>query len=130
MRDNQLPQTRVVTPSPSIYSQRGSSYARLGFIIARCFAAGFAFWATAKHPYSFYDLTRWVVFVTSCWGVFLCRRRLWPSAGLAYAVIGLVLNPLFPFRFARNTWHNLDIATGVILLISLAFSRPPVERKD
>jgi hypothetical protein len=107
------------------HPQHSSANARVGFIIARCVAAGFAFWATARHPYDFYILTRWVVFVTCCWGVFLCRHRLWPSIAPVYAVIGLVFNPLAPFHFARNTWHDLDIIAAVVLLVSLAFNRPP-----
>ena len=98
-----------------------------GFFIARCVAAGFAFWATARHPYAFFVLTRWVVFATCCWGVCLCLRKPWPSAMPAYAVVGLLFNPLFLFRFSRGTWHNLDIAAAMILLASLAFSRPPNE---
>jgi len=56
------------------------------------------------------------------------RNRLWPSFAPVYAVVGLVLNPLFPFRFARETWHNLDVAAGVLLLASLAFASPADEQ--
>lgn len=102
-----------------------SARVRLGFVILRCIAAGFAFYATAKHPYGFYMLTRWVVFLTCCWGLFLCRGRFWPSGAPAYAVVGLVFNPLFPFHFTRGTWHNLDIAAAIILLASLPFRHSP-----
>jgi hypothetical protein len=99
----------------------------VAFAFARVIAAGFALYATARHPYSFYVLTCWVVFVTCCWGIYLLHRRLWPSFAPAYAVVGLVLNPIAPFYFSRGTWHNLDIAAAVILLVSLVFSRPPDE---
>jgi hypothetical protein len=92
---------------------------RLAFIIARCVAAGFAFSATAKHPYSFYMLVRWIVFATCCWGIFSCRQRLWPSAAPVYILIGVVFNPLVPLHFARATWHNLDIAAALLFLASL-----------
>ena len=98
-------------------------YARAAFVIARCVAAGLALYATAKHPYNFYVLTRWVVFLTCCYGVWLYRSRLWSSFAPAYAVVGLVLNPLLPFHFARSTWHTLDIAAGVVLLASLLFDQ-------
>ena len=96
-----------------------STYSRLLFVIARCIAAGFAFYATAEHAYGFYILTRWVLSLTCCWGLFLCRRRLWPSIAPAYAVVGIVFNPLFSFHFSRGTWQNLDIVAAVILLASL-----------
>jgi hypothetical protein len=104
---------------------------RFGFMVARFVAAGFALWATARHPYSFYILTRWVVFVTCCWGVYRLRLRLWPSFAPAYAVVGLILNPIAPFHFSRGTWHNLDVAAAVILLASIPFDRarpsPPAD---
>jgi hypothetical protein len=94
---------------------------RLSFVVLRCVAAAFAIYATARHPYGFYVTTRWVVFVTCCWGLFLSRRHIWPSFALAYVIIGAVFNPVFPFRFARDTWHNLDIAAAILLLVSLLF---------
>ena len=100
------------------------SLPRVAFIILRLTAACFAFWATAKHPYAFYTVTRWVVFITCCWGVFWFVRRLWPSIAPAYAIVGLVFNPLFPFHFTRATWLVLDIAAGIILLATLPFRHP------
>lgn len=91
------------------------------FFIARCVAAGFALYATAKHPYNFYVLTRWVVFLTCCCGLWLNRSRLWPSFAPAYAAVGLIFNPILPFHFTRPTWHTLDIAAGAVLLASLLF---------
>ena len=102
-------------------------YARAAFVIARCVAAGFALYATAKHPYNFYVLTRWVVFLACCFGLWLNRNRLWPSFASAYGVVGLVFNPLLPFHFTRSTWHVLDITAGTVFLASLLFDRPPPE---
>jgi FtsH-binding integral membrane protein len=95
---------------------------RVGFIVLRCLAAALAFYATAKHPYSFYILTRWVVFFTCCWGLYLGSSRFWPSFAPAYIAVGLTFNPILPFHFQRSIWHNLDIAGGAILLFSLAFT--------
>ena len=95
---------------------------RIVFIVARCLAAALAFYATAKHPYSFYILTRWVVFLTCCWGLWLGRGRFWPSFAPAYIAVGLVFNPILPFHFHRSTWQTLDIAAGIKLLVSLAFT--------
>ncbi len=98
---------------------------RAAFIIARCVAAGFVFYATARHSYNFYIVTRWIVFITSCYGLWLSRSRFWPSFAAVYGVLAVLFNPLLPFHFARPTWHNLDIAAGVILLASLLFHCPP-----
>jgi hypothetical protein len=96
------------------------SVARVGFIMAQCLAAGFVFYATGKHPYSYYIITRWVVFIACCWGV-IGFRRLRGVAWPIYFAVGITFNPLLPFHFARVTWHNLDIAAGALLLFALAF---------
>jgi hypothetical protein len=92
-------------------------------VVARSLAAALAFYATTKQPYNFYIFTRWMVFLTCGWGLWLCWKRLWPSFAPGYFVVGLLFNPFSPFHFQRSTWHNLDIAAGVILLISMAFHR-------
>ncbi|MDD5138838.1 MAG: hypothetical protein PHY43_01095 [Verrucomicrobiales bacterium] len=100
-----------------------SPQVRITFMVVRCLAAALAFYATARQPYNFYIFTRWMVFLTCCWGLWLCRERIWPSFAPGYVVVGLLFNPLLPFHFQRATWHNLDIAAGIVLLISLAFHR-------
>ncbi len=97
--------------------------ARLWLVVLSCVAAGFAFSATGHHPYGFYTLTRWVVFLTACLGVFLFWSRFWKSPGPAYVVVGIIFNPLLPFHFQRATWHDLDIAAGAVFLLSLAFTQ-------
>ena len=76
---------------------------RTAFFFARCAAAGFAFYATAKHPYNFYIFTRWVVFATCCYGLWINRSRFWPSFAPAYLAVGLIFNPVLPFHFERST---------------------------
>jgi uncharacterized membrane protein YccC len=98
---------------------------RIAFILVRCLAAALAFYATGKHPYNFYILARWTVFLACCWGIWLGRARIWPSFAPAYMAVGLVFNPLLPFHFQRSTWHTLDIAVGIVLAVSLAFSPAP-----
>ena len=96
---------------------------RASFAIARFVAAGIAFYATAKHPYNFYTLTRWIVFAACCWGVFLCRGRALPFLAPAYIVVALTFNPILPFHFSRSTWQILDVAAGVFMLLSIAMHR-------
>jgi hypothetical protein len=93
------------------------------FILVRCLAAAIAFYATTRQPYDFYIFTRWAVFLTCCWGIWLCRGRIWPSFAPAYFVIGLVFNPLLPFHFQRSNWQVLDAVAGIVLLASIFLHR-------
>lgn len=103
---------------------------RIAFTLARCLAAALAFYATGKHPYNLYIVARWTVFLACCWGLWLCRSRIWPSLAPAYVAVGLVFNPLLPFHFHRSTWHTLDIAAGTILVLSLVFPPAPNNSTD
>ena len=100
------------------------------FFIGRCLAAGIALYAIAKHPYNFYVLTRWTVFLVCCWGVWLSRSHMWPSFAPAYVVVGVVFNPLFPFHFQRPTWQVLDATAGIVLLASFALHRSTRHSND
>lgn len=96
---------------------------RIAFLIARCLAGIIALWAIAKHPYNFYVFTRWTVFLVCCWGLWICRPRVWPSFAPAYIAVGVFFNPLLPFHFQRSTWHILDAIAGIVLLASVVLHR-------
>jgi hypothetical protein len=101
-----------------------SSSLRVAFVIARLVAAGFALYATARHPYGYYIVTRWVVFVT-CLGGVLISWRAFSSCVFFYAAVGLLFNPIVPFHFTRNTWHKLDIVAAGVLLGSIVLDARP-----
>lgn len=100
-----------------------AKFHRYAFFVALCAAAGLAFWATGRHPYDFYVLTRWVICLTCVWGLALCIRRPWLSFAPAYALVGIVFNPHLPFHFTRATWFDIDIAAGIVLLVALPYSQ-------
>ena len=80
-------------------------------------AAIFAFVAAAGgHPYSFYTTTRWVVFVVCCWGAYQHLEVSPKGILVGFIVIGVVFNPLIPFRFKRDVWQVIDIISGISLL--------------
>lgn len=94
------------------------------FFAARCAVAVVALYAIAKHPYNYYVLTRWAVFLVCCWGLWQSRTRLWASFAPAYFGLALLFNPILPFHFQRATWQVFDALAGVVLLVSLAIDRP------
>ena len=82
----------------------------IGAIIAVMAAAG-------GQPMTFYTTTRWVIFAVCCWGVFqnIENPKKWILVG--FIVIGVVFNPLIPFRFKRDVWQLIDIGTAIGLII-------------
>lgn len=95
------------THTPMKKSLVGSSIVAALF----CFAA-----AVGGQPYSFYTLTRWVVFLTSCFGIY-CTLELMPKGlKVGFVVIGVLFNPLVPFHLKRDTWQIVDILAGLALM--------------
>lgn len=93
------------------------------FLIARCGAVAMAFCATARHPYNFYILTRWSLFLVCFWAVWMSWRRPWSWLVPAYIAIGVIFNPFLPFHFARSTWQVFDVLAGIILLASVVITQ-------
>ena len=72
--------------------------------------------AVGGQPYAFYTLTRWVVFLTSCFG-FYCTLELMPNGlKVGFVVIGVLFNPLIPFYLKRDTWQIVDILAAIALV--------------
>ena len=72
--------------------------------------------AVGGQPYAFYTLTRWVVFLASCFG-FYCTLELMPNwLKGGFVVIGVLFNPLIPFYLKRDTWQIVDIIAGIALI--------------
>jgi hypothetical protein len=79
-------------------------------------AAIFAFVAAAGgHPYSFYTTTRWVVFVVCCWGAYQHLEVAPKRILIGFIVVGVLFNPLIPFRFKRDLWQVIDIFSGIAM---------------
>jgi hypothetical protein len=87
-------------------------------LIGACvIAALFCFLASAGgQPYSFYNLTRWVVFLVSCFGFYRTLELSPKGLKVGFVVIGVVFNPLIPLHLKRDAWQIVDILAGVALV--------------
>jgi hypothetical protein len=86
------------------------------FVAASLGATLFAVLAAAGHyPYAFYTLTRWVVFLVSCWGIYFALEKMPKPAALGYLIATIVFNPFIPFYFERDIWQLIDIVAAVMV---------------
>jgi hypothetical protein len=98
-------------------------------VIARIDASALLFWALARQPYGYFILLRWVTCGVSAYCAYLSysiKRTPW---AWLYGFVALLFNPLAPVRLDRQTWGYLDIATGVVFLISIFFVRESITTK-
>jgi len=91
--------------------------------ILKLIAAGMLFGALGHQQEDYYTPLRWVVCVVS---ILTCLdavnavdsdKTAW---AWALAIVALVFNPLIPLHLTRDTWAFIDIASAVILLVSIA----------
>jgi hypothetical protein len=92
-------------------------------------AAILLFIAVMSLPYGYYQILRWLVFVCSMYVVYLCFK--WKLSWLSwlFIIIAIVFNPLFPIIFSEGTWKYIDVATGVIFILSTIFLREHINGK-
>ncbi len=94
-------------------------------VIVRLAATSLLLFATAgeRLPYAYFQILRWIV----CGAAIFCaataydqKHKWWPWP---FVLIALLFNPIVSFHLKRGSWQVLDIAAGVVLLISLFFVR-------
>lgn len=91
--------------------------------LARILASIFLFWAVSRHPYGFYTLLRWIVCGSAAYTAYICTTMKRVPWAWVLGIIALMFNPFIPPRIERATWVYIDVATGIILLLSIFFVR-------
>jgi hypothetical protein len=80
----------------------------------------FLFACIGRHPYFYYQLLRWSVFMGMIATIIIdyrLKNYFWIIPAI---VIGVLFNPLSSFRFPRYTWQKIDRDTAIVLLIWIA----------
>ena len=91
----------------------------LYFTIARVTIAGLLFWAVSLPSLNSHLFSRFTIFVVAAWGI---GRAIKQEPGwfvtVFYFLVALAFNP-FGARFQKETWVVIDIASGVLVLLSI-----------
>jgi hypothetical protein len=72
-----------------------------------------------SHPYSYYQILRWVTAITGAYLGYISFSNKNVSWGWVFVAIAILFNPILPFYFDKGTWQILDLITAGIFLISL-----------
>ena len=76
-------------------------------------AAALLLWAGARHPYSYYQVLRWIVtiaWVLSAWRFYALG---WTYAVLLCAPFVILFNPISPIYMRKWQWQPYDHVTAV-----------------
>ena len=93
--------------------------ANLGIIIAKLVAAVMLFAALGRHTYDYYTLLRWIACGVCAFTAFQAAQSKKFGWLFVFIITALVLNPISPLRFKRDTWAIVDAAAAVLLLVSI-----------
>jgi hypothetical protein len=94
--------------------------ANLGIIIAKLIAAVLLFAALGRHAYDYYTLLRWVACGVAAFTAYQAAETKKFGWLAVFVIVAIVLNPIAPLHLKRDTWALVDIAAGVLLLLSIA----------
>jgi len=92
-------------------------------VIARIGRSVLLFWALSRHPYGYFTLLRWVVCATAVYTAYVSTTVNRTPWAWVFGLIALLFNPLIPARIDRATWAYLDVAIGILFLLSVFFVR-------
>ncbi len=88
-----------------------------------CIIAGtMAILAILPWPYAYYQLLRWVIFISAAIIAYGFNKSKLLGWALAFGVIAFLFNPLFPIYLNRSTWSGIDLVTGIIFFMA-AYSK-------
>jgi hypothetical protein len=88
---------------------------------ARVIAAGLLFWAIAPHRYDYFTILRWVTCAAASYSAYVAYAQKATGWTWLMGAVALLFNPLVTVKLSRQTWTPIDIAIGLVLLISIWF---------
>ena len=89
--------------------------------LARLITAFLLFYSLKRHPYSYYTVLRWVTFGVGSYSAFIAWKTNKQGWAWILGVIALMFNPLIPVNLKREIWAWIDVASGIVFLLSIYF---------
>ncbi len=91
------------------------------FNLIRIISSILLLFAIFNHPYSYYELLRVVVFITSGTGLYFSKKSENNNWAIVFLIIAIVFNPIIPFHFNKGIWSVIDISTSIIIVSSIFY---------
>lgn len=86
-------------------------------------AALILLFALGNHPYSYFQILRWVVCAMASYNCYILYNgkghKVWPWI---FGIVAVLFNPIIPFYFSKSTWQLLDLIGGIIFVIWISLN--------
>lgn len=80
-------------------------------------------------PYGYYQLLRWLVCGSSCYGALLAHEKNKQYWKWFFVCQAILFNPILPIHLERNVWLPIDIASSIIFAVSYKLFMQPKTTK-
>ncbi|MSU74591.1 hypothetical protein EXS57_02315 [Candidatus Kaiserbacteria bacterium] len=70
--------------------------------------------ALGSHPYSYYQILRWVVSASAAYTAYNAYQGQQTGWAWVFAIVAVLFNPIAPITMARETWQLFDVAGAAI----------------
>lgn len=71
------------------------------------------------HPYSYYQVLRWVVMIVGAYSAYLTYENQDTTWTWIFGWMAVLFNPIIPFTFVKDTWQIIDVATAVVIFVNI-----------
>lgn len=82
------------------------------------FSAAILFLGAAPLPYGYYILLRLIACGVFAFAAFIAFERKSKALPWVYGFMALVFNPIIRIHFSKEVWMFIDIAAGILLLVT------------
>lgn len=89
----------------------------------RMLTAALCVFALGRHAYGYYSVLRWVTCVTAAYCAAMAHRQGKTGWVWALGTVAVLFNPLVPVYLKRDLWAVIDVATAVLMVVSLGTLR-------
>lgn len=84
-------------------------------------AIGVLLGAMSAHPYSYYQILRWVVCISAAYTAYLYIQSERTALFWLFVAMAVLFNPIAPIYLDKDTWQTLDLIAAAIFAVSLFF---------
>lgn len=77
--------------------------------------------ALGSWEYGFYQVLRVVVTVCATYLVFYMFDKKQSGWGVAFVILAILFNPIYPIYFEKSTWQFIDIIAAILFFTSFSY---------
>lgn len=88
--------------------------------VLRLISGVLLFLALGYHPYSYYIVLRWIIFLSSFYSGWVLSKLEKHNWSWIFLIVGILFNPIIPVYLDRGIWQIIDVVVALTFMFSLS----------